>query len=168
MTSTVRNLFTRTTPVLAAAAIVGLALSACGAPDAKRDESSGEITEAADADVFSLTVGDCLDLTDETDETAVETLPTVPCTEPHNAQVFAEQALAMDELPVEQDLFDLADQFCYDQFAGYVGLAYEESVLEVTYLYPTQESWDQGDDVLQCVVMHPSEQITTSFEGAAI
>ncbi len=168
MTSSVRTLMTRAVPMAAAAAVLGLALSACSSPEPKRDDASGEITEAAVADVFTLAVGDCLDLSEQADETAVETLPTVPCTEPHDAQVYAEQTLDMDELPVEDELFALADQFCYDQFAGYVGLSYEESVLEVQYLYPTQESWDAGDDVLQCVLVNPGEPLSTSFEGAAI
>ncbi len=51
----------RRAAVVAAALLTVTMLAACSSDDAERDESTGEITEASDASVFSLRVGDCLD-----------------------------------------------------------------------------------------------------------
>jgi hypothetical protein len=154
--------------VLSVAALT--ALSACsllgsGADDAKRDESSGEVTEAADADVFSIQVGDCLDLSAVTAE-EVNSLPVVPCSDPHDSEVYAEQTLTGDTYPADID--DQVGQICYDAFEPYVGIAYEESILEVQPLTPTTTSWDGGDRVVQCVLVHPTEQVTGTLAGSGI
>lgn len=170
MTSPVRNLNPRAAALLPAAAALALVVSGCGAlgggaDDAKRDASSGEVTESAAASVFSLEVGDCIAIPDA-DQMLVEQLDAMPCDQPHDAEIYAEQTLA--KLPEEADLETLAGTFCLAEFEPFVGLAYEESVLEVTYLYPTEDSWAQGDDVLQCVVVHPSEDVTATLRGSAV
>ncbi|HEY0216606.1 MAG TPA: septum formation family protein [Cellulomonas sp.] len=165
---TARNLTSRCAlAVLSVASVVAVAGCSMlgGSDDAKRDESSGEVTEAADADVFSLAVGDCLDLSDF-EETEVETLPVVPCSDPHDSEVYAEQELTGDEIPT--DLDTQADQICYDAFAPFVGIAYEESQLGYSYLAPTSVSWDQGDRNVQCIVSHLTEQVTSTLEGSGI
>ena len=63
----------------AAAVLAGataLLLSACGPEAAQRDEASGEVTAASDADVFSVQVGDCLDMAKIASAAEVETVPT--------------------------------------------------------------------------------------------
>jgi hypothetical protein len=160
---TERNLTARcATAVLAGATV--LLLSACGPEAAQRDESSGEITASADADVFTLEVGDCLDM-EAAAATEVETLPTVPCGDPHDSEVYAETDLTGEEIPA--DLDDQAGTFCYDAFEPFIGMAYEESTLDFSYLAPTAGSWDQGDRSVQCVLQSP-EPVTGTLEGAAV
>ena len=170
MTSAVRNLNTRRAALLPAAAAVALGLSACaalggGADDAKRDEASGQVTESAAASVFSLQVGDCIDIPDAA-QLLVDRLDTLPCDQPHDAEIYAEQTLT--EPPEQTALDSMANDFCLAEFEPFVGLPYEESVLEVTFLYPTDDSWAQGDDVLQCVVRHPTDSVTASLRGSAV
>lgn len=160
---TVRTLTARCALAVLAGASA-LALTACGPEAAQRDEASGEITASADADVFSLEVGDCLDMEAAT-ETEVETLPTVPCGDPHDGEVYAENELTGDEVPA--DLEDQAGTFCYDAFAPFIGMAYEESTLDFSYLAPTPASWDEGDRAVQCVLLSP-EPVTGTLEGAAV
>lgn len=144
---------------------------------AQRDEPGGEITASADADVFSLQVGDCLNyvaLSETTTEFA--SLPTVPCAEQHDAEIYAETTLTQDQHEADLALAEnpeaetptYAEQYCYDAFAGFVGTPYEESALDFSYLSPTAESWDQGDDVLQCIVVHLDGGLTGTMRDSAL
>ncbi len=80
--------WTRATALLAVGAAT-VALSGCsilnsltGGGQATRDDS-GQVVEGNDStDVFTLQVGDCLN--DATASETVETIPTVPCSEPHD------------------------------------------------------------------------------------
>ncbi|UZN02715.1 septum formation family protein [Cellulomonas sp. S1-8] len=168
-------------PVLAVA--LAATLTGCGslfggdAEPAQRDEPGGEITASADADVFSLQVGDCLDyLALSEDTTEFSSLPTIPCADPHDSEIYAETTLTEEQFQADLALTEAgdtetpttADQFCYDAFAPFVGATYEDSVLDYTYLSPTEESWAQGDDVVQCLVVHPDGGVTGTLKDAAI
>lgn len=161
---TAKNLTLRWMSAVSLAAGAALALSACGAGDGQRDEASGEITEAADVNVFSLEVGDCLNVADVT-ETQVESLPTVPCSEPHDGEVYAETRLKGDEYPADIDT--QAEQFCYDSFEPFVGMAYETSTIGAGPLTPSEVSWADGDREVQCILM-VEEPVTGTLEGAAV
>lgn len=159
-----------------AAVALALTLTGCGSildavmgetPDAaQRDEPGGEITAAADADVFSLQVGDCLDyLTESEDTTEFSSLPTIPCAEEHDSEIFAEATLTDEQFAQGEDFFDT---WCYDQFEGFVGTVYEDSALYYSYLSPTTEGWDAGDDVLQCLVVHPDGGVTGTLRDSKL
>ncbi len=134
--------------------------------DAQRDEPGGEITAASDADVFSLQVGDCLDYASQADdEQELFTLPVVPCGEHHDTEIYAEKHLTDEEFAT---IDTVADEFCYGEFAAYVGTSYEESTLDYSMFTPTDLSWEQGDDVLQCVVVHLDGGLTGSMRGSGL
>ncbi len=154
---------TRQTTALAAVAAATLLLTACGQSET-RDES-GEITTGGDTDVFTLQVGDCLGAI-ETGE--VNDVPTVPCSEPHQLEVFGEYSFPDGDYPGDDTISTTADEECIALFDAFVGLAYEESALGVTYYTPTQESWESGDDrLVSCLVGDPAQDVTGSLEGAA-
>lgn len=155
------------TYVLGGLTVAALTLAGCStAPAAQRDESTGEITASAEADVFTIAVGDCLDLSSSEMSEEVSSLPTVPCADEHDSEVYAETSLPDGEYPA--DLEDQAAQFCYDQFAPFVGLSYEESTLDVQPMTPTQYGWEEGDDrVIQCILLSP-ERVTGTLAGSAL
>lgn len=157
---TVRTLLTAC--AAGAALVAGLTACGSGSDDPQRDETSGEVTASAESDVFAIKVGDCLDLSQQ-ESSEVSSLPTVPCDEPHDSEVFAELTLTGDELPT--DLDTQADTFCHDEFATFVGISYEESALEYSPLTPTESSWAQGDRVVQCIVLS-GEPVTGSLQGS--
>lgn len=132
---------------------------------ADRDEASGEITAGSDADVFSLQVGDCLDMSAVAAAESVDSMPTVPCDEEHDAELFHEITLEGESFPT--DVTDQADQGCTAAFADFIGLDYMESALELSYLHPTSDSWDQGDRTIQCIVIS-SELVTGTMQSAGI
>lgn len=167
---------TKTTRILLAVAAISATtalLTGCsiiqqfigGAGDATRDES-GEVVEGTDTgDVFLLQVGDCIDDSDLGE--VVTTLPIVPCAEAHTGEVFAESTLA-GETYDEAEVGSQADEACYGEFAEFVGLEYESSVLEYYPFTPTADSWAQGDRLVSCVVYDPDVETTVgTLQGAA-
>ena len=155
----------------AAALAVTLPLTGCStlggllpAPQPERDETTQEIVEAGQADVFALRVGDCMD-TPEGE--VVSEVPVVPCTEPHDDEVYFDFQLADGEFPGDDAVTEQSDAGCLEQFQPFVGLAYDSSTLDFYSYRPTAESWAEGDRVVSCVVWDPAGPVTGTLQGAA-
>lgn len=148
-----------------AIAATTLVLAACGQSET-RDES-GEITSGGDTDVFSIAIGDCFN--DEEDASSeVNSLPTVPCDEPHDNEIFAEYTFPDGDYPGDDAVSETANTECIAQFEAFVGIPYEESALDVFPITPTEGSWnDQDDRLVSCGIWDSTKQVTGSLEGAA-
>ncbi|NQX11981.1 septum formation family protein [Microbacteriaceae bacterium VKM Ac-2855] len=177
-TSSVRRRWTHGAAIVAAAGALTITLSGCSAIQSlipkgeTRDTETGEITEGGTTDVFSLSVGDCLDDTTlssaEDAETEVTSVPTVPCTEPHDFEVFANLTVPeADAYPEEQALWDQAETECTTAFETFVGLDYQSSQYDFSYYYPTSGSWDEGDRTINCLITLQGEKTTGSLSGVA-
>lgn len=164
--------FRSLTAPLAAVALAA-ALTGCsaldslggGAEPAQRDEPGGEITASAEADVFSLQLGDCLDYAGLSEMDQVESVPTIPCGDPHDAEIYAETTITEDQLA---DVETIADTFCRDSFTTFIGKTFDESLLGLNYLYPDELTFAEGDDVIQCIVQHPDGGVTGTLKDSAI
>lgn len=161
----------RTVSGLCGCAVGALLLSGCallggGAADAERDEE-GAVVASQEANVFSLSVGDCLNTADLASG-ELDAVPVVPCSEPHDSEIYAEIVLTGDEWP-GSDVVDVqVDDHCYTQFSSFVGVAYETSVLDYLTFTPTQASWEQGNDRIgQCILIDGDGGVTGSLRGAA-
>lgn len=168
-----KNTTLRNLAGIATAVTLTVALTGCSnlnsvlntAQDAQRDEPGGAITEAADADVFSLQVGDCFDYEALSSSTDIETVPTVPCSDPHDGEIYAEAELTDDQF-AQGDAF--YDDFCLTEFTSFIGKSYDESTLDRSYFYPSPQSWATGDRALQCIVLHPDNTFTGSMKGSQL
>lgn len=169
---------------LAATAAVAVSLTmltGCGALDdlmsggePPRDEPGGEITASAEADAFEILQGDCIDLGalagyddhGEGEEYEVESVPVVPCAEPHTGEVYAELVMEGDEFPGEKGMAKTFEDWCYAEFEKFVGVSYDESVYSFTGFYPTKDTWELLDDrTLQCIVSS-EEPVTGTLKDA--
>lgn len=144
-----------------------LALSGCallGASEAPRDET-GTIDKKANADAFSLRVGDCVN---DPGEGNIDRVPVLPCSEPHELEVFHEFSIQAPDFPETQEAMDeLTFDQCDPAFRRFVGRSYEESRLDYTSMQPTKRSWANGDRIVHCLVTDPdSPKITGSLAGA--
>lgn len=152
---------------LAGAGLLAVAVTGCsmlGPGDPVRDDETGEITEASEASVFSIEVGDCLDSSAlASDE--VESVPAVPCGEPHDTEVYAAKDFPEGDYPA--DLEEQADEFCYTEFSTFVGMPYEDSALDYTLLYPQEEGWTAMDDREVTCLLLSAEPVTGTLKGAA-
>ncbi|MGO2111175.1 MAG: septum formation family protein [Pseudoclavibacter sp.] len=152
----------------ASALALTLALSGCsllgdvlGGGGADRDDE-GQVTETGTDDVFAMEVGDCLN---EPDGTEISEVELVPCSEPHDYEVFAEQELPegeFDSAAIDQAIED----YCPVEFETFVGVSYDESELYYTAFTPTATSWDSGDRLIQCIIYDDAGQTTGSLAGA--
>jgi len=154
--------------VVVVAAIAAIAIFV--PEDAERDES-GEIVEGGEVSVFDLSEGDCWNnVPDEGQET--ETVDAVPCTEPHESEVFAVFDVELgEEWPGLDAVTTEAETQCVQRFESFVGLTYDESVLNLFYFNPIEESWTQlNDREVVCVVLDPTApdgRTTGSLQGVA-
>jgi hypothetical protein len=119
---------------------------------------------AEEVDVFDLKVGDCLaDSTPGGEE--VSSVQFVPCSEPHSEEIYAAVTLPEGDFPGTEAMNAQADEWCAAEFESFVGLPYEESVLYLTYLTPTRESWSEGDREVVCSVYDPAAEVSGSLRG---
>ena len=165
---------TRRVLVLAGSAVaLSVALSGCsainsilgsGSGDANRDEESGQVTESANVNVFSVKLGDCML---DSGTGSLTNADILPCSEPHDQEVYYEITMPDGEFS-DADI-DAATQECIgDAYTSFVGVAYDDSELAVTTLVPTKDSWEQNNDrVIQCIIVDPAAQTTGSLAGAA-
>lgn len=150
--------------------VVGFALSGCslisqftGGDTATRDDS-GEVIEGNDStDVFTIQVGDCLN--DATASETVETIPTVPCSEPHDSEVYFSLMLDGDAFPGSDAVKAEADAACLDAFAGFAGVEYSDSLYFYSYYIPTESSWAGGDREILCTIFDEAGQVTGSLQN---
>jgi uncharacterized RDD family membrane protein YckC len=119
---------------------------------------------AGEVDVFDLKVGDCLaDSAPRGEE--VSSVQSVPCSEPHSEEIYAAVTLPEGDFPGTEAMDAQADELCAAEFESFVGLPYEESVLYLTYLTPTRESWSEGDREVICSVYDPAGEVSGSLRG---
>lgn len=134
--------------------IIG-ALAAGGAivdavTSADRDES-GSVVGSGDVSSADVAVGDCLiDPLAGEDEGEVDDIRAVPCTEPHDLEVYALGTLPDGEYPADEELDTEAGDVCVTNFDAYVGTAYEDSRLDLGFITPSAEAWDDGDRGVSC------------------
>ena len=122
--------------------------------------------QTSEVAVFELAVGDCFD--DPASE-EVLSVATVPCSEPHDDEVFANVRLSESGggFPGQAAVDEKAGFECFLRFAGFVGTQYEDSILDITFLSPTPESWAEGDRAVTCAVYRlDGRQMTGSARGS--
>jgi hypothetical protein len=145
----VKNRLVSTT--LAALAGVGLisSIAACG----------GQVATAE--------VGECI-VTDELGTEGITEIPTVDCSEPHDAQVVGKFDLEDGDFPGDDAIGTAAEEGCIPEFESFVGVAATESSLEISFIHPTEETWNQADDREVLCFAVSAEDATESWEGSGI
>ncbi len=120
---------------------------------------------AEEVDVFDLKVGDCVAEIQASEETFIS-VQTVPCSEPHSAEIISTATLPEGDFPGDEALQAQAGEMCLIEFESFVGLSYEESVLDFSFLYPHEGSWDAGDRFVVCAVYDPAGDTTGTLADA--
>lgn len=155
---------------LALLGVAALGLAGCGllpSADPVRDDEGAIVEAEANADVFSITVGDCTNDGD-LEATEVSSVEAVPCDEPHDNEVYAAFDIEGDEFPGADEVETVANERCLDEFEPFVGASYDESRFAYWPMTPTESSWGQGDREVLCLVYDVDlQKITGSVEGLA-
>jgi hypothetical protein len=96
--------------------------------------------------------GDCIDLASQSFE-SVETYTPRDCDAEHELEVVGIVTAVGTAFPGDDALNALADDRCRQLFAGYVGIDFDDSDLELQPLTPTATSWAKGDHEVACVAV---------------
>lgn len=152
--------------IIAVVTIVGIATSTQSSPPISAPESSSAPDEGTDdVDVFSVAVGDCINDFGSSEVTSVEA---IDCAQPHDYEVYTEITIPGDAFPGEEAVTTAANDECVAAFDAFVGLSYQESLLDFSYLAPTAQSWQLNDDrLITCLIFDPAGQTSGSLAGAA-
>lgn len=132
---------------------------------ADRDDT-GAIVSAGSVDAFHMRVGDCFDDGSVFASEQVDSVPGVPCSTPHDNEVYAVFDIAAATFPGDA-MADVAHDGCLERFEPFVGRDYESSSLDIATLYPTSESWHgQNDREVVCAVYDvDAKKLTGSVKG---
>jgi hypothetical protein len=185
----------RILPSALAAVLVVAALSACSpqqladlVPHAETRDDDGSITAGGTTDVFTLREGDCLDDADlaagqsssddapgaadahpASDDASAEhpvgDVSTVPCSDPHDFEVYRDVTITGDAFPGDDAVDTQADDLCGKAFVPFVDADYQDSIYGYTYYQPTSGSWSTGDRVGNCLVGDPAGKTVGSLAG---
>ena len=115
-----------------------------------------------------MKVGDCFN--DSTSMTAdsefeVSSVAGVPCTEPHDNEVFAIFDVSVESYPDGDGMSELAFNSCLKRFERFVGKDYQSSSLDILPMYPTLQSWKQRND--REVICAVYDMTLAKLEGGA-
>jgi hypothetical protein len=91
----------------------------------------------------------------------------VPCDQPHTDEVYFTYQAEDGEFPGDDELLESAWDGCIAQFEAFVGVPYEESVLDIYSYQPTKTSWMRWSDrTVHCIVFSYDE-VTGTLEDSA-
>ncbi|MDH4277038.1 MAG: septum formation family protein [Acidimicrobiia bacterium] len=139
-----------------------LTLSGCGllsggdtqADETSRDET-GQIVDAGEVGVNALKLGDCFNdnpVDPGAEVVDVLTVQAVPCSEPHDNEVYYLGALPETSYPGEELVDELVLDQCLTVFEAFAGVSYEESRLDIGRIFPSEANWADEDRGYICLV----------------
>ncbi|MFD6136246.1 DUF4190 domain-containing protein [Isoptericola sp. NPDC056618] len=147
--------------------VVGLVVLAATNDEFQEGFSQGFEESYADRTGANLNLGDCFELPD--DATDLTGVVAVDCTTPHGAELVGVDELTDAEYPGEDSVVATTEDFCFEEFADYVGTGYDASALDMMYLYPTEASWTFGDRRLMCWAQNPDgSPLEASVQGSGL
>jgi hypothetical protein len=149
-------------------AIAGLGFLAYNMASNVDRDASGAIVGEGNVDAFEVRVGDCFDDTDAFN-TEINSVPGVPCSEPHDNEAFAVFGISLASYPQDEAMADLALDECKQRFDVFVGKDYASSSLDIMTMYPSEESWKQNDREVICAVYNmDASKLHGSSKGRAL
>ncbi len=155
--------------LIAGAVVAGVAVfggvGAFGDDTTRNDQ--GEITDSGGLGAFVIREGDCMNLPSNN---LVESVEGLPCGQSHDAEVYSlfDMATTSSPYPGADAVGTAAADGCLDRFHGFVGVAYEFSELDVYYLHPTEDLWDEIDDreIVCMITAYDGSKLTGSMRGS--
>ncbi len=126
--------------------------------------AGGKITGSGHTDILSLRVGDCFQNPTVGSATVrVGQVTAVPCTTPHNAQVFAQFTATDASYPGAQALSTEAEQGCRTRIATSLDKSKITSTMALHFVYPQPQAWANGQRTLKCLVVDSTKDLTSSL-----
>lgn len=116
--------------------------------------------------VARVAVGDCLGGLGDTNVASAVTVVLVPCTQPHDYEVYAGFVLPSESYPGEDAVVAAAEDGCGARFESFTGSAYEGSELDFNYFIPPEAGWTiSGSHLVSCLIDDPAGAVTGTLAG---
>jgi hypothetical protein len=92
------------------------------------------------------------------------------CTRSHDAEVYFSDSiwLSTQPYPGDKEIDDRYHARCKDQLEGYVGMRYEQSMLEYVSWVPNTNTWKVGDRRSICAAYSPYRALSYSVKGLRV
>jgi Domain of unknown function (DUF4190)/Septum formation len=113
--------------------------------------SNGQINKAGNLSVFSLAVGDCF--MNPSSQQDIASVTAIPCTQPHDAQVFAKFNASGSSYP--SNFTQLASSGCSAQ-ENRLNQSLVTSSMTIRFIFPNQAAWEAGTHTVNCLVVSPT------------
>ena len=126
---------------VAGAGLVGAGLTGLAFDDDTVRDEAGQVTEGGEVGAFRIRLGDCMV---DPGEGTIESVEAVPCSDPHDLEIYHAFNLVGSDYPTNMDM--QADTGCNNAFESFVGAPYETSMYDYMVITPTPESWAELDD----------------------
>ena len=117
--------------------------------------------------VTDIGVGECFDLSEPEADT-IGDVTQRDCTEAHAYEMYFVGDLPDGPYPSVNEVDLWVEANCLPAFTEYVGLEYQTSQLDFTYITPVEDGWNDGDHSVQCALFDPQNaELTESMKDAA-
>lgn len=135
------------------------------AGDPEQPAAPGMGTTSPDPVPFTqIRSGDCLNRPLGT--TRIDSVPRVPCTHPHDEEVYAIVDLGDGPWPGEDAVDARALQLCSVAAEPFLGISAEDTLLDLRRYQPIEISWEYGENTVLCRVADPLGKTTGTLRGS--
>jgi hypothetical protein len=141
--------------------VIVVAIGVSNLGNATRSPATGAITHGGSLSVFSLAVGDCFN--NPPGATSLTSVTAIPCSQAHNAQIYAKFNLSgsMVSYPGDTALTRDATNGCNARIS-ILDKSKITNSMTIRFLFPQAESWIAGQRTVTCMVANPAENLTSS------
>lgn len=143
---------------LSAPAITSPASSTPASPASSSPASSAS---PAGVSPFALGVGDCFD-NPVGGQNLITAISVLPCTQPHDQQVFAKFSLGGSNYPGDAAVQRQANSGCNSRSSD-VDQSKTNSSMRLYFLYPTSGNWILGQRTVICAIGSPNQKLSSSL-----
>jgi hypothetical protein len=140
--------------------VVLVVLIAVGASGGAHRSGSGHISKRGSLNIFALHLGDCLN---NPNVQSVSSVAAVPCTQPHNAQVFAQFDATGSGYPGATALTRQSTNSCNSRVNGNLDRSKITGTMSIRFIFPLAGSWALGHRIVSCLIVDPAPDLTSSL-----
>jgi hypothetical protein len=122
-------------------------------------DASGKVTGSGREAAASVRLGDCIETWPK--DGVVVNLQVTPCTQAHQAEVFAVEQLPPGSYPGSAVVKTQTEALCATKVLGAIKES-EATGLALGFLFPQASTWGQGDRKITCIAITKSGSRTSS------
>ncbi|HUL24194.1 MAG TPA: septum formation family protein [Streptosporangiaceae bacterium] len=111
--------------------------------------------------VFRLRTGECVSY----GPGGISSPTVVPCSQPHDAEIYARFGLTGQRWPGTTAIGTLARQGCTARLGSYLNPELATTVLAESYVFPDQGAWNAGERTIICEIRGTAGKLTGSVRG---